>query len=254
MLVETETKSIDMATSVLIALTEMRREAGATELARALGLHPAAVSRLLSGLEAHGLVEQHLPGRYRLGSAIVRLGGRAEIANDLRWAAVPELESLARDVHETVTLEILEGDGIITLAYSDATGIGGERIYRNSPLHATAPGKVLLAHRPEYEVIRLVKSRTSPESALEKVRLGVLMNELARVRRHGFSIALGQGEPPASSIAVPVHDREAAVVAALQLRGPGSRFTAVRVPDLVSRAQVAAAAITSRIGGVEAFL
>jgi len=43
-------------------------------------------------------------------------------------------------------------------------------------------------------------------------------------------------------------------VAALQVRGPGGRFTPSRVPDLVGRAQMAAAAITSLIGGVEGFL
>jgi DNA-binding IclR family transcriptional regulator len=49
-------------------------------------------------------------GKYRLGLAVVRLGGHAERTLDLRSIAMPELESLARAVKETTTLEILEGD------------------------------------------------------------------------------------------------------------------------------------------------
>ena len=131
-------RSVDRAASLLIALGETQGEAGVTELARRLGLHKSTASRLLATLQKRGLVEQDDDsGKYRLGLAVVRLGGHAERSLDLRAIAMTELESLARSIRETTTLEVLEGDSVLTIAYSDASGMGRDRTGRNSPLHAT---------------------------------------------------------------------------------------------------------------------
>jgi len=51
---------------------------------------------LLATLQKRGLVEQDDDsGKYRLGLAVVRLGGHAERTLDLRSIAMPQLEGLA---------------------------------------------------------------------------------------------------------------------------------------------------------------
>jgi DNA-binding IclR family transcriptional regulator len=80
----------------------------------------------------------------------------------------------------------------------------------------------------------------------------MLLEELARVRRRGFSTAFGEHEPNINAIAVPVFNHRATVVAALEIRGLSTRITPSRVPELVERARTTAAAITDRIGGVSA--
>jgi DNA-binding IclR family transcriptional regulator len=248
-------RSVDRAASLLIALGEMQGEAGVNELARRLELHKSTTSRLLSTLLRSGLVEQSDDsGKYRLGLAVVRLGRYAERLLDLRAVAISELESLAQAVHETSTLEILDGDSVRTIAYSDESGTRRDRTGRSAPLHATAPGKVLLANQPEREVIRLSKTAFTPYTSRTIVRVDLLLEELARVRRRGFSTAFGEHEPSVNAIAVPVFDQRASVVAALEVRGLGSRITPSRVPELVGRAREAAAVITDRIGGVAASL
>jgi DNA-binding IclR family transcriptional regulator len=248
-------RSVDRAASLLIALGETQGEAGVTELARRLGLHKSTASRLLATLQKRGLVEQDDDsGKYRLGLAVVRLGGHAEKSLDLRSIALPELESLARSVHETTTLEVLEGDSVLTIAYSDASGMGRDRTGRNSPLHATAPGKVLLSSQPEREVIRLSKIGFTPYTSHTIVRVDLLLEELARVRKRGFATAFGEHEPSVNAIAVPVFDQRSSVVAALEIRASGNRITPSRVPELVERARESAATITDRIGGVVASL
>lgn len=246
-------RSVDRAASLLIALGETQGEAGVTELARRLGLHKSTASRLLATLQKRGLVQQDDDsGKYRLGLAVVRLGGHAERSLDLRSIAMSELESLARTIRETTTLEILEGDSVLTIAYSDASGMGRDRTGRNSPLHATAPGKVLLANQPEREVIRLSKIGFTPYTSHTIVRVDLLLEELARVRKRGFATAFGEHEPTVNAVAVPVFDQRASVVAALEVRASGNRITPSRVPELVDRAREAAAVITDRIGGVVA--
>lgn len=246
-------RSVDRAASLLIALGESQGEAGVTELARRLGLHKSTASRLLATLQKRGLVEQDdNSGKYRLGLAVVRLGGHAERTLDVRSIAMPELESLARSIKETTTLEILEGDTALTIAYSDASGMSRDRSGRSLPLHATAPGKVLLSNQPEREVIRLSKVGFTPYTSHTIVRVDLLLEELARVRKRGFATAFGEFEPSVNAIAVPVFDQRTSVVAALEVRASGNRILPSRVPELVERARDAAAVITERIGGVVA--
>jgi DNA-binding IclR family transcriptional regulator len=246
-------RSVDRAASLLIALGDTQGEAGVTELARRLGLHKSTASRLLATLQKRGLVEQDDgSGKYRLGLAVVRLGGHAEKTLDLRSIAQPELESLARVIHETATLGSLENDSVLTIAYADASGMGRDRTGRTSPLHATAPGKVLLASQPEREVIRLSKIGFTPYTAHTIVRADLLLEELARVRKRGFATAFGEHEPSVNAVAVPVFDQRSSVVAALEVRASGNRIQPSRIPELAEKAREVASIITDRIGGTQA--
>jgi len=76
------------------------------------------------------------------------------------------------------------------------------------------PGKVLLASLPEREVIRLSKIGFTPYTSHTIVRVDLLLEELARVRKRGFATAFGEHEPAVNAIAVPVFDQRASVVAA----------------------------------------
>jgi Transcriptional regulator len=243
-------RSVDRAASLLIALGNWDGEAGVTELARSLGLHKSTTSRLLATLQKRNLVQQgHESGKYRLGLAVVRLGGQAERGLDLRSIAMPELESVARAVRETTTLGVVEGDSVVTLAWSDASGIGHDRKWAYLPLHATAPGKVLLSNRPEREVIRLSKIGFTPYTSHTIVRVDLLLEEISRVRRRGFATAFGEHEPSVNAVAVPVYDQRGSVVAALEVRAPGQRIPPSRVPELIEQIRAAAAVITEQIGG-----
>jgi len=251
MLVGNEVRSVDRAASLLIALGESQGDAGVTELARRLELHKSTASRLLATLQKHGLVERNdESGKYRLGLAVIRLGGHAEQSLDLHAIAAPELEELARSVHETASLECCEGDIAVTIAYADSSGICRDRQGRTSPLHASATGKILLASKPEREIMRLSRSTFTAFTPHTIVRVDLLLEELARVRTRGFSTAFGEHEASVNAIAVPVFDHRTSVVAALGLRAAGNRITPSRVFELVARARESAAIISDRIGGL----
>ena len=246
-------RSVNRAASLLLALGEAEGDVGVTELARRIGLHKSTASRLLSTLQSRGLVEHDKDsGRYRLGMALVRLGGHAEKTLDLRSIAIPQLEAVARSVKETATLGVLERDTVVSIAWSEPAGRGSDHRLRNMPPHATAPGKVLLSSRPERDVIRLSKMGFTPYTSHTIVRVGLLLEELDRVRRRGFATAFGEHEPTVNAVAVPVFDHRASVVAALEVRASGNRIQPSRVPELIDRIREAAAVITEHIGGVVA--
>jgi DNA-binding IclR family transcriptional regulator len=246
-----QVRSVDRAMMILLALGAWPGEAGVTDLARSVGIHKSTTSRLLSTLMSRGLIEQNLEtGKYKLGRALIRLGGQAEMALDFRSIALPELQRLARSVKETATLGVLRDDVVTTVAWCDESGMSRDRAGRRWPLHATAPGKVLLTNRPEREIIRLSRSGLTPYSPSTIVRVELLLEELARVRQRGFATAFGEHEPDVNAIAVPVFNHRAAVVAALEVRASGRRISPARVPILLAQIRAAAAIITESIGGV----
>lgn len=246
-------RSVDRAATLLLALGERDAEVGVTELARCLGMHKSTASRLLTTLQKRGLVQQdHDSGKYRLGLAMVVLGGHAEKTLDLRSLALPELARLARSVRETATLGILEGDCVMTVGWLDASGMSQDRTGRSLPLHATAPGKVLLSNRPEREIIRLSKVGFTPYTPRTIVLVDHLLDEIARVRKRGFATAFGEHEPTVNAVAMPVFDHRGSVVAALEVRASGNRIPPSRVPALTARIGDAAAVISEYIGGTVA--
>lgn len=245
-------RSVDRAAALLLALGESQGEAGVTELARRLGLHKSTASRLLATLQKRGLVEQDDDsGKYRLGLAVVRLGERAEKTLDIRALALPELEQLARSTRETTTITMLDGDAVVTLAQADPPSIVPipDRTGRTSPLHATASGKVLVASMPEREVARLARQGLTAYTPQTITRLDALLEELARIRRRGFSTSFGEFRPGVNGAAVAVKDARGAVIAAVDVCGPAARVTPSRIPDIAVEARQVATTITLRLGG-----
>jgi IclR family transcriptional regulator, acetate operon repressor len=246
-----EVRSVDRAASILIALGGWDGEAGVTELARSLGLHKSTASRLLATLQKRGLVQQDgESGKYRLGLALVRLGSQAERTLDLRSMATPELVRTARSVREATTLGVLDSDSVMTVAWADASGMAQSRIDRYLPLHATATGKALLAQKPEREIIRISKPGLRPFTSQTIVRVDLLLQEIAAVRRRGYATAFGEHQVAVNAVAVPVFGNRGDIVAAVAVRAPGNRISPGRVPELVEQIRDTAAAITRHIGGV----
>jgi DNA-binding IclR family transcriptional regulator len=242
-------RSVDRAVGLLVALGQAKGDVGVTELARCLGLHKSTASRLLATLHTSGLVEQDDDsGKYRLGLRMVWLGGQAEKVLDISRIALPEMEDLARGVHEIASLVVLQGGSGLLLASCDALS-GHGRSGRHLPLHATASGKVLLAYQPEREVIRLCRIGLVPYTSHTIVRVDALLEELARVRKRRFATALGEQDPALNAVAVPVFDQRSFPVAALELSASGNWLANNRLPELVDRARNAAAIVTEKIGG-----
>ena len=73
-----EVSSVRRAAALLKSFSRERPELGVNELARAHGLHPSSVSRLLATLADAGLVRVNpTSGRYRLGFAVLEMAGRS---------------------------------------------------------------------------------------------------------------------------------------------------------------------------------
>ena len=102
--------SVARAIALLDAVAESDGGARVVELARRIGVNPSTASRLLSTLEAGGLIERADGGPYRLGLKLVALSDRVLGQLDVRERARPWLTWLVKETGETATLSVPGGE------------------------------------------------------------------------------------------------------------------------------------------------
>ncbi len=250
------TRSVERALDVLRAVGESRAEPGLSDLADGLGLHKTTVFRLLGALErAEFVVRDDDRQRYQLGPALFRLATQARRANGLHEAARAELETLAHDIGETATLEVLVGDEVLILDEVHGRFLvgGAPEVGRRWPAHATSTGKVLLAAAVDEAQGRAPARRTP---AVRLARLGprtitsraALERELAKVRRVGYAVGLEELEPGFVAIGAPVRNAHGRTVAAVSVGGPKARLGGTHLRPAVERVRKAADRISRRLG------
>jgi DNA-binding IclR family transcriptional regulator len=216
--------SVARAIALLDAVAESDGGARVNELARRIGVNPSTASRLLSTLEAGGLVERTPGGPYRLGLKLVALSDRVLAQLDVREQARSWLTWLVQETGETATLSVPGGGEAITVDFvpSPSSVVSLARLGRPSVAHATAAGKVMLAFgtpaRPDEELTAFTERTITDAAALNR--------ELEQVRSAGMAEAVGEREPDLNALAAPVLGRGGELVAILGLQGPAARLPA----------------------------
>jgi DNA-binding IclR family transcriptional regulator len=244
--------SVARAIALLDAVAESDGGARVNELARRIGVNPSTASRLLSTLEAGGLIERTRSGPYRLGLKLVALSDRVLGQLDVRDRARPWLTWLVQETGETATLSVPGGGEAITVDFvpSPSSVVSLARLGRPSVAHATAAGKVMLAFGPgaarsdgaALQELTAFTDRTIADPV-------VLAEELDRVRADGVAEAVGEREPDLNALAAPVLGRGSELVAILGLQGPAARLPASTRRDLRDPLLRAAREVSQSLGG-----
>lgn len=240
---------------MLRAIGEARVEPGLSDLASDLGLHKTTVFRLLGALErAEFVVRDEDRQRYQLGPALFRLATQARRATGLYDAARPELESLAHDIGETATLEVLVGSDVLILDEVHGRFLvgGAPEVGMRWPAHATSTGKALLAALTDEK--RAAAARRAPLGRLAKLgphtitSRAALDRELEKVRRAGYAVGMEELEPGFVAIGAPVRNAHGRAVAAVSVGGPKARLGGARLRTVAARVRRAADRISRRLG------
>ncbi|MFA9430371.1 IclR family transcriptional regulator [Egicoccus sp. AB-alg2] len=243
-------QSVDRAVSIMEILAR-DGWSGVTEIARELDVHKSTVFRLVSTLEARGIVEQDpSSNKYRLGFAMARLaaGIRGEI--DLVEVARPACEQLSERLDEPVNLAVLEEGEVISIVQADLSTslISVDWIGQRHPLHATASGKVFLTWGPadlRQDVLgrplqaRTKRTITDPDE---------LRRDLERARSRGYAVTIGELERGLHAVAAPVRDPDGVVVAAIVASGPEYRLEPRQLADAGALVRETADTVSRRLG------
>ncbi|MEV4360597.1 IclR family transcriptional regulator [Nonomuraea sp. NPDC051941] len=196
-----------------------RQPAGVGELARVLGLPKSTVQRSLRTLHEAGWIRPAAGEitRWQVTSKAFQVGRRTELG--LRDAAMPVMEQLRQRTGETIHLMVPEGDAVVLI----------ERLETDKPLrivlplgirlplHASANGKAVLAHRsaPLPELASYTDTTIVDPEALGA--------ELAAVRARGYADNRGEWRSDIAAVAAAVLGPDGPV-ASLSISTPASRM------------------------------
>ena len=221
---------------------------GATGVAKELGVSKSQAHELLVSLTDIGLLVRDGAGRYHLGWRVLELHRLYLETNDIGRAAVHTLRALSGRSGETVQLAVWShGRAVCIAACQGRHSVTASPWPVGAPLpgHSTAAGKVLLCARSPDEVHTVV-AREGLARMTDRtiVTPEALWTELSLVRRHGLAYEHAEHFPDTCGVAAPVLGLDGAVVAAVSMSVPASRWHTGA--EQYARALVATASVLSR--------
>ena len=245
-------QSLDRALRILAIVAEAAG-LSLSEIANASGVPAPTAYRMLTTLEAHGMVEFDKTSQlwsigvetYRMGSAFLRsrkLVDRARIV----------MQDLMEKTGETANLGVAEDDCVVFVSQVE-THQAIRAFFRpgtRSPFHASGIGKAVLAHL-EPERVAAIARKTGLEAFTTKTlsTLPALTGDLAEIRRRGWSVDDEERNEGMRCVAAAVFNEFGEPVGGVSVSGPTVRVTPERLGEIGPRVAAAADEITAMIGG-----
>jgi DNA-binding IclR family transcriptional regulator len=243
-------QAVDRAAALLKAIADSPQPLTVVELASATGLNRSTAWRLLATLDRHELVERDpATQRYRVGYAILQMAAAGDYDALVRRAR-PVLKRLALDTGETANLAVATRFNLVYVDQVETPKImmSSSWIGRSAPLHATSSGKAFLAWLPPEEREALAPARLKRYTETTITTRRDLDEELAAIRRDGYSVCVGELEETLFGASAPVLNERNRPLAIVSVWGPQHRVFEERLPELGRRAARAAAEITELLG------
>ncbi len=227
---------------------------GVTELARRTDLLPSDVHRILNSLTTYGFIEKNQSNRtYRLGMGVMKIGLSVFQRNELREAARSLLQRLSAETEATAHMAIFDARELdIFLAEQiDSTDQVQfkPRYGATASPHSTALGKVIAANLDRQVAFQLVEKSGLPRwTARTITQLPRLEAEWSRTGFRGYGVDLEESAEGACCIGAPVRDSTGAVVAAISISMPATRFFRFPESELASVVKNTAAHLSYAAG------
>lgn len=219
--------SLIKALEILDLFSSEETEISAKSVAESLDMSVPTAHRFLLTLEHTGHLVSPRRGQFTLGQKLEGLGRLAFDINPLPSLARPIVESISRDLNESVMACRLGRKGPVCIASTNSrrpirvsVDIGAEL-----PISLTAQGKLFLADMGQKERLsRMQTDATTRGETLEPEAIKHRQSELEGVLNAGFATNFGENESEIAAIAVPVRNEEGLTVVTLSVFGIMSAF------------------------------
>jgi DNA-binding IclR family transcriptional regulator len=219
-------QSIERAAAILRVLAAGPGPLRLAEISASLQLSKGTAHGILRTLAEVGFVEQDRDsGRYRIGVGLCDLSSGYLDVNELRARSMNWADPLAARSGEAVRVGVLSGADALVVHYVFRPDHGQQQADVGAvlPGHATALGKVLLAHHPGALALLPSRGLTSYTSRT----LGshsALAAVITQIRSQGFAVEFGEHLPDQAGIAAPIFGSGGLVVGAVAVHGDLDRI------------------------------
>ena len=237
--------------AILESFDAMHAEMTLSEVARRVGLSPAAARRSLLTLQALGYVDQK-DKRFHLRPKIMTLGSSFYFSARIEEVLQPDLREFVETFGDASSIGTLDDEDVIYIAHVSvqrarrALAVMGARY----PACSTSLGRVLLAGLPDNALeTYLAKVKPKPLTSKTITDPDALRGEIMAVREAGYATTVDQLDYGITALAVPIRDIEGRTIAALNTSGytgllSPETLVAERLPALRQAASRIAHAIT----------
>lgn len=223
-----QTPALDRSLALLEFISAHSGGVTTAEIREALGFSANLVFRLTKALSVHGYVERDLSGsRFLLTQKLLTLVQPKREDRSLAQLSWETLRLLRDSTGESAHIGIRSGFDCVVL--ERVIGLSLFKYYveagARGPLHAGAPGKVMLAWLPEAE-LELVLSQME----LTRVTNATITSKkafaahLREVRGKGYAMDLGETMEGLRCLGAPVFDAEGRVCASVWVTAPAPRL------------------------------
>ncbi len=245
-------QSLERAAAILDVVAASHEGAALADVTSQTGLHTSTAFHLLKTLTDLNLISQDEDTRrYHVGSRVFTLAAGALDDNLLLRLGQPILNRLSEMTGESAHLAVRSRLDIVLVARTAASGMlqMSERAGLVRPAHATAIGKVLLAHVQPEEQTRLVDELDlrafTPQTITRKAKL---RTELETVRRTGVAHDRCEFDGEVRCVALPVFDFAGRCVAAIGISGPVWRMSEAKLKEVTDALAAASSELSTALG------
>ncbi|TDD56296.1 IclR family transcriptional regulator [Nonomuraea terrae] len=233
---------------ILECFTVERPELTLQQITKITGLPASTCQRLVNSLLREGFLDRN-DDVYRIGLDLVRWAAPGTLGLDIVQLTRPVLRRLRDQTGESTALYVRDGPyrTVVSLAETRYSVMRIFTVGMVMPLHAGSAGKVFMAFDPAARRAAVGHGLTRHTSRTV-VDIDVLDEQLAEVRRRGYSATFEERDVGAASISAPVFGHTGDLVAVLGMIAPTQRLTPADVGDLAPRVVAAAEDASRRLG------
>ncbi len=212
-------EAVERALAILLSFRVAGEQLPLAELAQRTGFYKSTILRLAASLERKGFMSRNSTGEFRLGREIPRLAALYVSPFDLEKIVRPILVDLVKTTRETAAFYELDGSERICRYRENSPRVIRHHLEEGArlPLNVGASGRILAAfsdiNNPDHQM----------------------------TREQGWYISLGERDPDAAAVAVPVMDLDGHLWGALSVSGLRSRFSSTLQKRTLAVLQAAAA-------------
>jgi DNA-binding IclR family transcriptional regulator len=222
------------------------------QIAQVLNIPTGSLSILLSGMVNNGYLSLDPIGkRYTIGPQVLVLSSHYLSSIDIVEMGLPILKAIMAATEESASVSIRKGNEVLYVCKVDSTQPLSQvvNVGSRAPLHASAAGKIFLAHLSEEDLDKFLRSQqlnpVTPKTITDREKLKI---ELNKVRQEGIGSNLEELNEGIFALAAPIFDARGAVVAAVHVAVPFTRWNSAKENQVARSLKNASRVLSLKLG------
>jgi IclR family KDG regulon transcriptional repressor len=245
-------QSVQRALDIINCFDSLHTQLSLTEISEKLNLNISTVYGLIHTLSAYSYIDKNQDnGKYKLGLEFLLKANLVSQSLDLKEIGHTYLTDLTKKYHGTSHLYVYQHEQIFCVDKVESPNnyfIISSRAGHKLPMHASASGKVFLAHMSEAELQNFLNhnklTSLTDKTITDKKKL---LSNLQQIREQGYGIEDEEIETGAYSMAAPIKDAAHRIVGTISIVGSLARIKE-QEDDIRTDLLAAAASISAQFG------